>query len=271
MHQDKRQAVLATLREIYDGRLDRHLGTDGGLTLSWSGKAGFLGGCTEAVDCHHAVRASMGERLLLFRMPQLPGEEVAMFALEHSTDDAAMRKTLEEAVSILFEGFDIPREPGDLSKSEMKWLSALADFIVKARSTSIRDNYTREPQVVPGSEAPPRLVKALAQLGRGLDAIGVEPETRRMLIEKVAFDNLPVARMRLIRALEAVTGPVALVDFDDAIACSRQAMRRHLEDLRFYGIVTGHGGGQGKKDFYQLTTWARSKLESIRCSPEPPN
>ncbi|MEP7105871.1 MAG: ArsR family transcriptional regulator, partial [Chloroflexota bacterium] len=36
MHRDARASVLAALREIYDGSWTRHVGTDGGRTLSWS-------------------------------------------------------------------------------------------------------------------------------------------------------------------------------------------------------------------------------------------
>ena len=38
--------VLAALREIYDGSWTRHLGTDGGRTLSWEGKVGLIFGAT---------------------------------------------------------------------------------------------------------------------------------------------------------------------------------------------------------------------------------
>jgi hypothetical protein len=45
MHRESRAAVLAALREIYDGSWTRHLGTDGGRTLAWAGKIGMLAGC----------------------------------------------------------------------------------------------------------------------------------------------------------------------------------------------------------------------------------
>ena len=34
--------VLAVLREVYDGRYTRHVGTDGGRTLAWKGKVGLI-------------------------------------------------------------------------------------------------------------------------------------------------------------------------------------------------------------------------------------
>src|SRR5262249_41948961 len=55
MNRDARSAVLAALREVYDGSWTRHVGTDGGKTLAWSGKVGLLAGCTPTIDRHHSV------------------------------------------------------------------------------------------------------------------------------------------------------------------------------------------------------------------------
>ena len=68
MHRDARARVIAALREIYDGQWTRHLGTDGGIRLSWSGKVGLIAGCTPHLDRHHAVISAMGERFVFCRM-----------------------------------------------------------------------------------------------------------------------------------------------------------------------------------------------------------
>ena len=51
---EMQQEVLAMLREVYDGRYTRHVGTDGGRTMTWNGKAGLIFASTEAFDTHHA-------------------------------------------------------------------------------------------------------------------------------------------------------------------------------------------------------------------------
>src|SRR5262249_52962698 len=50
MNRDGRAALLAALREIYDGAWTRHIGTDGGRTLSWSGRLALIAGCTAVID-----------------------------------------------------------------------------------------------------------------------------------------------------------------------------------------------------------------------------
>ena len=58
MSRDKRQAVLAQFREIYDGKFDKVWGN--GQELHWEGRLGFVAGVTPAIDKHHAVMAILG-------------------------------------------------------------------------------------------------------------------------------------------------------------------------------------------------------------------
>ena len=84
MHRDGRAQVLAALREVYDGSWTRHVGTDGGKTLHWEGKVGLIAGVTPTIDRHHAVMGAMGERFILFRLPEVDADEQARRALEHA-------------------------------------------------------------------------------------------------------------------------------------------------------------------------------------------
>jgi len=70
MNRDTRGAVLSALREVYDGSWTRRLGVDGGTTLSWKGKVGLIAACTAAIDRHHAVIGAMGERFVMYRLPE---------------------------------------------------------------------------------------------------------------------------------------------------------------------------------------------------------
>ena len=71
MNYEARMALLAALREIYDGSWTRHVGVDGGKTL----KCAIIAGCTPRIDKEHAVMASMGERFVLFRFPEVESRE----------------------------------------------------------------------------------------------------------------------------------------------------------------------------------------------------
>src|SRR5262249_51418423 len=53
-----RGPVLAALREVYDGRWERNVGSDGGLTLTWIGRLVIVGAVTTAWDTAHSVIAA---------------------------------------------------------------------------------------------------------------------------------------------------------------------------------------------------------------------
>ena len=61
---DAIDAVLAALREIYDGRWERNVGIDGGQTLTWTGRIIVIGAVTTAWDSARSVVSSMGDRSL---------------------------------------------------------------------------------------------------------------------------------------------------------------------------------------------------------------
>jgi hypothetical protein len=68
MRPENKAEVLSALREIYDGKWTRYIGTDGGKTLHWEGKLGLVFGCTGAIDTQHSVGDALGNRFLLLRL-----------------------------------------------------------------------------------------------------------------------------------------------------------------------------------------------------------
>jgi hypothetical protein len=70
LHRDTRASVMSALREVFDGRWDRHVGVDGGRTLSWSGKLGLVAGCTAAIRAsRRAFRDGRAVHLLSLARP----------------------------------------------------------------------------------------------------------------------------------------------------------------------------------------------------------
>src|SRR5439155_21641856 len=111
MNRDTRAQVLAALREIYDGSWTRHVGTDGGRTLSWSGKVGLLAGCTPAIDLdrHYAVMGSMGERFTLYRLPKVDAERQVRRSMSHIGKEKTARAELGQAIAAVLEIADPER------------------------------------------------------------------------------------------------------------------------------------------------------------------
>ena len=147
MHRDARASVLAALREVYDGSWTRHIGTSGGRTFHWQGEVGLIAGCTPTIDRHHAVMGAMGERFVMFRLPEAESDEQARRALEHAGREASMRRDLTDAVRSLFDaGLGTPRP---LSDAERARLVPLAALVVRCRSAVERDSYNRDIELIP--------------------------------------------------------------------------------------------------------------------------
>lgn len=254
MHRDGRNQVLAALREIYDGSWTRHVGVDGGRTLSWEGKVGLLAGCTPTIDRHHAVMGTMGERLVLFRLPEVEAEELARRALEHASDEQKMREQFAGVVAALFtQDLGTPRTR---TNDESGRLVSLSTLVVRARSAVERDGYTREIELIPDAEAPTRLVKVLDRLLAGLDAIGAERERAWSVVTKAALDSIPALRRSVMDVLLADRVELDTSKIAEHVAHPKRTTERALEDLAGHGLIRRHAHGQGKATTWTMTSWA---------------
>jgi hypothetical protein len=257
-HRDTRAAVLAALRELFDGAWTRRLGTDGGKTLSWQGKLGLLCGCTPAIDTHHAVLAALGERFIWYRLAVDDAAEQARRSLAHAGREREMRAELAEAVRGLFAGLDLTAEP--LDEDDRERLIALATLVVRCRSAVLRDSYSsREIELVPDSEAPGRLVGVLGRLLVALRLIGVPDEEGWRVTVKAGLDSMPALRWRALGHL--LDAPAAEKTSDVAAACDlpSSTARRVLEDLAAHGVLERYPGGEGKADTWTAARWARER------------
>ncbi len=259
MNRDARAQLLAALREVYDGSWTRHVGTDGGRTLAWEGKVGLVGGVTPTIDRHHAVMGAMGERFMLYRLPEVAPDDQARRALSHAGHEDQMRRELAGAVHALLD--TAGRPPRQRTDQETDWLIGLATLVVRARSAVERDNYSREIELVPGPEAPTRLIVALDRLLAGLDVIGCDREEARSVVAKVGLDSVPALRLAVLYALK--DGQQNTNDISGKVLHPAQTTRRALEDLTAHGLVELTRQGEGRPHLWALTDFASARLQGF--------
>jgi DNA-binding MarR family transcriptional regulator len=265
MNRDGRAALLAALREVYDGSWTRHVGTDGGRTLPWAGKVGLVAGVTPTIDRHHAVMGSMGERFILFRLPEVDENEQAARALAHVGKETSMRRELSESVALLFSaGLGEPRE---LTDEDRRRLIALATLTVRCRSSVERDGYTREIELIPDAEAPTRLVVVLAQLLAGLDAIGATRQDAWRVVTKASLDSIPATRRSVMEVLLEATKPIATPKLAERLGYPTPTAKRALEDLTAHRIARRASRGTGQTaDTWEITERTRQRHQAISAS-----
>ena len=191
-----RASVLAAIREVYDGRWERNVGTDGGQTLTWTGRIVIVAAVTTAWDAAHAVVATMGDRFALLRLRTGAGRRQAgRGAIRNTGGEVEMRKELAAAVGALVEHMDTTVY--QLSDAEVEQVVKAADLVTLARSAVERD-YRGEIEFAHDPEAPTRFAKQLVQLLRGAISIGVTPAEAMRLVRRCACDSIPPLRRDIL-------------------------------------------------------------------------
>jgi len=262
MNRDARAQTLAALREVYDGSWTRLVGTDGGRSLEWEGKVGFVGGVTPTIDRHHAVMGAMGERFMLYRLPDVDADLQARRALSHAGKEKKMRREIADAVTALIESQR--KTEADLEEAETDRLIALATLVVRARSAVERDNYSREIELVPGSEAPTRLPVALSLLLGGMHSIGVPKADAWRVLTKVGLDSIPALRLEIMLTLQRAGAELSTNVLAGEVRHPATTTRRACEDLVAHGLLECHRQGDGQAHLWELTDFAAERLATVQ-------
>jgi hypothetical protein len=230
---DAKAEIIAALRELFDGSWTRHLGTDGGITLSWSGKVGLVFGATEAFDDHYSVIGSLGDRFLLCRLTSSYGGQLRK-ALDHTgRANKVMREELANAVAGLFA--NNLQEPAPLTEDEFQRLDNVVSLAVRLRAHVNRHPYSREIESIHGAEGPGRLGLSLERLFAGLVAIGLSRGKALFIVEDITLASTPPIRRH---AFELLTDkPTETREIAKALKLPTTTARRALEELAAHGLA----------------------------------
>jgi hypothetical protein len=234
MGRDMRAEVLGALREVYDGRWSRNVGTDGGRTLDWAGRIVVVGAVTTKWDQAHDVIASMGDRFVLLRMDSTTGRQVAgRKAIGNTGSEIQMREELADAVAGVMAG--MRGVAATVSPEETDVLLAAADIVTLAR-TGVEYDYRGDVIDAHAPEMPTRFAKQLAQVIRGGVAIGmVRPDALRLAI-RCARDSMPPLRLAILDDV-AANPESTTADVRKRIGKPRATVDRQLQALHMLGVL----------------------------------
>lgn len=259
MHRDARNQVLGALREVYDGRWSRNVGTDGGRTLDWEGRLAVVGAVTTAWDKAHAVIASMGDRFVLVRMDSTTGRQVAgRRAIGNTGHEVQMRAELAEVVGGLLGS--VTPSGVNLTRQETDALLAAADLVTLAR-TAVEYDYRGDVIDAHAPEMPTRFAKQLAQVVRGGVAIGLGRGAALRLAIRCARDSMPPLRLALVDDLAAHPDS-SLAEVRRRMALPRSTIDRQLQALDMLGVLTS----DEEEDTYrgrEVTRWRYRLADGI--------
>lgn len=234
MQRDRRAEVLGALREVYDGRWTRTVGTDGGQTLDWTGRIVLVGATTTAWDKAHAVVAAMGDRFVLVRMDSTTGRAAAgRRAIGNTGREAQMRAELSEAVAGVLAGMST--EGVVVTDDETDALLAAADLVTLAR-TAVEFDYRGDVIDAHAPEMPTRFAKQLTQVVRGAVALGVERGEALRLAIRCARDTMPPLRLSIVDDLAAHPDSTT-AEVRKRLGMPRATVDRQLQALHMLGVL----------------------------------
>lgn len=275
---------IGALREVYDGRWSRPLGTEGGRVLEWRGKIGFLGASTPALDRHYSVTGELGERWIYYRYAETDGYGETIKALGIENPEQMMEE-LRELVAGFMDSLDLSwtGEEGSgsarrqLTDKEKNRLYAIASVTVAARSPVPRDSKTHEVVDIAQKEAPTRLSSALGQLYLGLEAIGLGEDECWGILGRMALDSAPQIRAKVLVTLHGVhtyfgdpkAGGLSMKELRDVLRCSTRTTAIVVEDLCIHGLLQRLERKKGRMSpeentgngLVWLTDWATRQFE----------
>lgn len=255
MRLDQMKPVLMALRNIFDGRFVRQVGSDGSRTITWEGRLGMITKCTPEIDKAYQVLTVMGDRFIYYRFQDTDGELEARTAMEHiGWDREEVRSTVAAVMEIAAETDPAP----GLEGGQRDRLIACAALASRARTGVMRDRYSREIMEVGESEGPARVALQLNHLYDALYRLGLSGDDIWGCLRGVALGTIPGLRGRVIRLMINACFPTSLGGQGKAgvtvgemaemygLPGRDQMLRRAVEELEVLGVVKRAKQGAGK-------------------------
>ena len=270
-----RARMFGMLRVVYDGHVYRGIGGEpsgDGAELEWSGHLTLVAAATPAIDSHTSFEGALGERWLTLRLP----ESDAARAVARARYVVARRELpthRKEAAALATQLVSDARRriPEQLNPDLVERLVNLAVFVSHAR-TGVQHEGTGKYRVilgVPTPEEPTRLVGQLTRFARCTIALGHTEGQALELAVTIAMDSVPLARMRVLRAVaEAGDRGATVSDAHRAlIRGNRWAAIWELDALEAIGLVDIEGPSRDEDAnatrVYRLADEYRGVYESV--------
>jgi hypothetical protein len=270
-----RARMYGMLRVVYDGHVYRGIGGEpagDGDELEWSGHLTLVAAATPAIDNAASFEGALGERWLTLRLPESNAARAtarARYVVDRKDLSGHRKHAQAEARNLILEARR--RIPEELPPALVDRLVNLAVFVAHAR-TGVQHEGTGRYRVilgVPTPEEPMRLVGQLTRFARCAVALGLDNAQALLLAVRIGLDSVPLARMRVLRAV------VEREEYGATVADAHRALIRgnrwaaiwELDALEAIGMVVIEGTPRDEDPqahrVYKLADAYREVCESV--------
>ena len=276
-NKDDMKDIMGQFREIYDGHMKKVTGT--GDEIFWSGKIGFLAGCTPILEQRLSMIGAMGERFLNYKMKQPTRKLLRAKMRSNIGKEGEMRAELQNAFAGFLKGIEIPKELPVVSDKVDEVIESMTDFIAISRSVVMRGWDTKkEIEYISEPEMSSRTYKQLYAIALSLMIIngGEWLEEDDYILRKLAISSVHSIRYNLIRHLMTYKGQVKTSTLATELGYPTGITRRYLEDLGAISMDDGtiriihrEHQGMGKPDLWQVSPEMKEILRLMGEVIEP--
>jgi hypothetical protein len=235
----RRDQLFALLRPLYDGYINRDLGSAPKL-LEWSGRLTIVSGVTPHIDNFSAHTDALGPRWLYVRVPELSGEgrrKAATLSRQWASRKRQIRAQVRAGATVAVQEGRARAERVEVDNETGEEIIDGAIVCSLGRASVPRDGYGRREICGEVSrEEPPRLAGMLTLLYRGLVGVGVPTAESPRIMLRAAVDSMPLTRRKVLGAL-ADGEVLSTVEVAHRAGCDRKVARFALEELELLGAV----------------------------------
>lgn len=240
--EDTQEAVIAQMREIYDGYISKQTGL--GKKIEWpgpglKGHATFVMAATEGIYSLQDKFSDMGTRAINYVLLPQDRKESTKRGLRNNTKLEGEMETIQTACAEFVDQMiaTLPDQLPYIDEDLENDIIDVSDFASLCRSVIKRD-YKGAKSLALSAEMPMRMSKqflVLAQLFTHISG-GKLPPLLRAAIFKTAFDSIPKQRRLIIEALTKYNR-VNIGGISDFINYPPERCKEWMEDLQMFRVV----------------------------------
>jgi hypothetical protein len=249
-----RDATFGLLRRAYDGHVTRDVSPPGRPApdisdqLAWSGRLTVIAAVTQAIDRYAVHADQLGPRWVYIRIadPDITAKRRASDQARRGDLGKLRENARRQADEIILAA--MKNMPDDIPDHVFAVIRDAALVTCWGRGVVPRHGYgRREIDGMPVVESPPRIVRQLCGLARGLLALGLPEDYTAGLLRRTALDSMPEDRHAVLGALAGgeVLSTAALAR---AAGLHRHVARMRAEELEVIGVVRGIREGPDHDD-----------------------
>ena len=223
----ERDQIFGTLRDAFDGRIEKAFGTGNRAYVS---KFGIIAGCTPIINSVAAINQSMGERFVKFAMDETDAEQKIRAAISNIDKESNMRSELQTAAAGVLAGR--PDKP-TVDATIIDRVVPLARFCAVLRGSVDRERNTNLVTHIPTAEVGTRVAKQLTKLAFGLamvDGNGAVGLDDYRIIKQVAICSCPDRSAAIVYKMYT-SGELTLEEIIKGTRLNKDTVVRIISDL----------------------------------------